>query len=822
MSNYYYYSICIILLFTGKLFGQNPKKTLLTKFTKEKITIDGKFDEPTWKKAAVASDFVMVEPDNGKPISAERKTEVKIVYDNEAIYVAAKLYDSEPNKISRELDTRDSFATADHFGIQINGYNDGQQEFRFFVSAAGVQIDVLYTEANGEDISWDAIWDSKTQITDFGWVVEMKIPYAALRFSTESKQTWGLNFYREIRRDNYKYSWNLVDNKINSESSQAGILEGIENIKTPTRLFLIPYSSFYLNANEGQKTRGEFKGGLDIKYGINDAFTLDAILIPDFGQAKFDNVELNLGPYEQQFNENRAFFTEGTDLFIKGNLLYSRRIGKTPRITTAANETVVDRPSSIKLINALKISGRTKGGLGIGVLNAVSENTSVIVKNNDTGQTRLQTIAPLTNYNVFVLDQRFNKNSSVSLVNTNVTRNGYFRDANVSALVWDLNTKKNSFQAQGNFEYSHVSDIDNKEGIRSYAEFNKTKGKIRFGVGGNVITKDFDDNDLGINFETGFYNFYSNISYRILKPTKKLNTFRINLNTYNEFHKETGYLKGSNFNINFNLTTKKNIYYGLGINVNPFESHEFDPRIGVNGSAINPARYGSWAYVSTNYNKKFAIDINPSFTLFNEKGRHQYDFSISPRYRFNDRLLLIYNFEIFRYDNDNGYVTSIDTDGNSATSDDVIFGYRNVVSYSNTLSGKYSLNNNMNLNISVRHYWSYSENKKYLLLQPNGRLVDYTSPVTNQDQDFSTWNLDLSYSWWFAPGSQLSILYRNNSSYFNDIIKKNYSDNVKNLLNDNALNHVFSVSIKYYIDYNSLKNSKVAKAFTKPKERIRF
>jgi hypothetical protein len=822
MPKYYYYFICVILLFTGTVFSQNPKKTLVTQFTTEKITIDGKFDENVWATASIAGDFLMVEPDNGKTIAPEKKTEVRLVYDNEAIYIAAKLYDDEPSKILKQLTKRDVFGTADHFGVELNGYNDGQQEFRFFVSAADVQIDVFYTESGGEDYSWNAIWDSKARMTEFGWVVEMRIPYAALRFSTENKQTWGLNFYREIKRNNGKYTWNLLDNKISSESNQAGILEGIENIKTPTRLFLIPYSSFYLNANDSHKTFGEFKGGLDIKYGISDAFTLDAILIPDFGQTKFDDLQLNLGAFEQQFNENREFFTEGTDLFNKGDLLYTRRIGQAPDIETADNETVVDVPGSIKLINAIKVSGRTRGGLGIGVLNAVAENTSVTIKNNDTGVTTQKTIAPLTNYNVLVLDQRFNKNSSISLVNTNVTRNGSYRDANVSALVWDLNTRSNSFQAQGELEYSNVKDVDNKDGIRSYAEFNKTKGKIRFGGGGFIISQDFDNNDLGINFETGYYNLYGNASYRILNPTKLVNAFRINFNNYNEFHKETGLLKASNYNVNFNVTTKKNHSYGGGINIDPLETHEFDPRLGINRSSINPDKYGGWFYFSSNYNYKFAFDIEPSYTKYNEKGREVYDITISPRYRFSDKLLVVYSFYGFKYTSDNGYVTQIDTDANPVTDADIIFGYRNVVSFSNTLSARYSLNSNMSFNLLARHYWSYSQNKKYLLLQSDGRLVDYTSPVSNQDQDFSTWNLDLTYSWWFAPGSQVSVLYRNNSNYFNDIIKKDYGNNVKGLLNDNVLNHIFSVSIKYYIDYNSLKNTKMSKTFTKPKERIRF
>ena len=128
----------------------------------------------------------------------------------------------------------------------------------------------------------------------------------------------------------------------------------------------------------------------------------------------------------------------------------------------------------------------------------------------------------------------------------------------------------------------------------------------------------------------------------------------------------------------------------------------------------------------------------------------------------------------------------------------------------------------MSFNLLLRHYWSYSQNKKYLLLKPNGSFTDYGGTVPNQDQDFSTWNLDLTYSWWFAPGSQISILYRNSSNYFNEIIKKDFNNNVKYLLNDGVLAHQFSVSIKYYIDYNSIKNSGIGRSFTKPKERIRF
>ncbi|MGG7036175.1 MAG: DUF5916 domain-containing protein, partial [Flavobacterium sp.] len=274
MSKYSYFYFYVFILFAAPVFSQ--KKKLKTQFTKEKIIIDGKFDEEIWQKAEVASDFVMIEPDNGRPIASEKRTEVKILYDDNSVYVAATLYDDKPNKILSELTLRDNFATAEHFGVFFNGFNDGQQEYRFYLSSAGVQIDGIYTEERGEDFLWDAVWESRVKITDFGWVVEMRIPYSALRFPTESQQIWGLNFYREIRYARQLYSWSPISNKIKNESTQAGLLEGIENIETPTRLFFIPYSSFYLHASDGEKSYGEFKGGLDIKYGINDAFTLDA------------------------------------------------------------------------------------------------------------------------------------------------------------------------------------------------------------------------------------------------------------------------------------------------------------------------------------------------------------------------------------------------------------------------------------------------------------------------------------------------------------------------------------------------------------------
>ena len=790
----------LLLLFIGNFFfsfSQNKKSIITTKIS-ESITIDAELNEESWKNAAIASDFVSFEPINGSPIPKDFKTEVKLVYSDDAIYIGATLYDPNPNAILKELVERDEIGTSDFFGVFINGYNDGQQEFRFFVTAANGQIDTNFTSSEGEDGTWNAIWDSNVKITDFGYVIEMKIPYAALRFPEKDKQIWGINFFREVRRERQKYTWSPIDNKIGAISQQAGILTGIENIKTPTRLFLIPYSSFYLNAGETQKTKGEFKGGLDVKYGINDAFTLDAILVPDFGQTKFDNVVLNLGPFEQQFNENRPFFTEGTDLFSKGNLLYSRRIGQTPDFNPALSndEYIEEYPAAINLLNAMKISGRNKDGLGIGFLNAVTEKTKATAINSNDNSSRAVTVSPLTNYNVTVFDQRFNQNSSVTFINTNVTRNGSFRDANVTGLLFDLNNKTNKYNVSGGLKSSSIHDIKNTNGINASLDLAETSGKFRFSIGGEFISKDFDNNDLGINFRTNYYSLYSNLNYRILNPNKVFNTFRISLGSYFEFYKPTNQVQSSNFNVNLNSTNKKNHYFGGGLNVNPFENYDYyEPRV-ENRYFVNPKNAGGYFYFSSNYNNKFAIDLNPYITHVLNENRYEAGINISPRYRFNDRFSLVYSFDYFRQQNDIGFI--------DFENSNIIFARRDRNTYTNSLTSKFSISSVMNFNLSVRHYWSLAENNQISTLNSDGSLSPNSTYTLNKNSNFSTWNLDLSYSWWFAPGSQMSVLYRNNAATFNRTINKNFESNFSNLF-DNNLNHVVSISVRYFIYYNQAK-----------------
>jgi hypothetical protein len=791
------HAIVISFLIFISFTAYSQKKTLHAKSITENITIDGKINEEIWENASVATDFIMFEPDNGKPISNDKRTEVKILYDNNAIYISAMLYDNEPGKIQREITNRDVFGVSDHFSVSINGFNDGQQDFRFFVSAAGVQMDCLAIE-DSEDFTWDAIWDSEVTLTELGWVVEMKIPYAALRFSKADKQTWGINFMREIKRDVQKYTWNRVDTKIGAVIPQAGTLEGIESIETPTRLFLIPYSSaYYQQSDIGSDTT--LKAGLDIKYGINDSFTLDAILVPDFGQTKFDNAILNLEPFEQQLEENRPFFTEGTDLFSKGNLFYSRRIGGAPSTepATAENEEITNYPSTVNLLNAIKISGRTEKGLGIGFLNAVTEKTKAIILNNDTDEVRKEVIEPLTNYNILVLDQRFNQNSSVTFVNANTTRNGSFRDANVSGLLFDLNTKKNTYNLFGDFKYSTINSIEDYDGYKAELNFRKTSGKYRYLFSGKYISENYDVNDLGIIFYTNYHNAYASASYRIVNPTKTFNTFKVNQFVNLEIENTTGKLQTGAFGTEIKATTLKNDYFEFVLEATPFKTFDF----------YEPREYGRYVFIpekiftvlnfASNENNAFSIIIQPSFTKYNEEGRGNYGLYLGPKYRFNDRLSLAFAMDYIKQTNYRGWVDSNETG--------IIFAERNREILQNDLTGKYSLNNKMTINLTARYYWSYSKNHEFFTLQNSGYLTPNSTYAKNKDRNFNSWNFDLSYSWWFAPGSEISILYRNYGLERASVVEKDLSKNLKTIFNSDLTN-VLSVSIRYFIDYNIVKN----------------
>ena len=789
------------LLFAIVSNSQENKKNLRSVRISKAPVIDGVLDDDAWVNADVAKDFVMFRPSSGTPERENQKTEVRVVYDDEAIYFGAYLYDDNPDEIPKQFANRDNFGACDWFGIMINPNNDSQNDTEFFIQVTGNQADAK-SSAFDEDFSWSAVWDSEVNIVSDGWVVEVKIPYSALRFSNEKVQTWGLNFHRLFYNSREQFTWNFIDRTKGIIQQYAGTLSGIENIKPPTRLSFSPYASAAYDTYDGDNTFTK-NIGLDVKYGISESFTLDATLIPDFGQTAFDDIVLNLGPFEQQYQEQRPFFTEGTELFSKGNMFYSRRIGNTPvnyfdEELLGANEELIDNPDKVNMLNAVKLSGRTKGGLGIGVFNAITEKTEANIKDLTTDEIRKVITEPFANYNVLILDQQFNKNSSVSLINTNVLREGDVRDANATGLLYTLVNKKNTHFIDGSGKMSVINELGEKtNGYSFYTALGKFAGKVQYELEYSMADKYFDINDLGFQRRNDYQEFEGEVSYRIFEPTETFNQYQIRLWLDLNYRQSDGAYRGNRFGANFFATTVKQFTFGGNINASIGKQYDYyEPRVEDRYFTDSP-RFNIGGFISSDYSKKFSYNLNLFHSSRLTEKRTYYEIEFSPRFRFSDKFSMNYALEIGKGINQKGWVDELE-DGT------IIFGNRDTKRVTNSLSGKYNFSVKSGISLSFRHYWSpIIYDAQFYDLAQNGELIP-NSYNENHDINFNIWNLDLSYTWQFAPGSQLVALYRNTIFNEDDLSDLNFGENLDNLFNE-PVRHNFSIKLIYFLDYNKLK-----------------
>jgi len=803
-----YWLFFIIIINCSILSSQSSENRKNYEATRiqEAPKIDGLASEDVWKKASKAENFVMVEPGDGTPIPESHATEVKILYDDLAIYIAATMMESDPDKTIRQFTQRDNLQQSEYFLMDINTYDDGENQTRFIVTSAGTQADARITGSQ-EDYGYNVVWESAVSQDENGWYLEMKIPYSALRFPETEKQRWGLQFSREITHRNETYVWNYINKSVGQMAQYTGLLTGINNIDPPVRLSLYPYIQSAFDSFDGNDDFS-FNAGMDLKYGINDSFTLDMTLVPDFGQTAYDEVELNLGPFEQIFGENRAFFTEGTELFNKGNLFYSRRVGSTPIGFNAAqtnrldSEEILENPSRTDLINALKVSGRTDRGLGIGVFNAITSEAKAVYRDTVTGKTRSTITEPLANYNIVVLDQRFNKNSSITLINTNVTRDGNFRDGNVTGFLFDVYNKANSFNVEGQAKMSNVNlPGQNLTGFASYFAARRTKGNFRYRVAHEFANETFDINDLGINFTNNYNNIFWGTSYQIFEPQGNLNNFQVSLYGQHLRRYKPDKTINTGMGVDFFAMTRERFAFGGSLDFNSKFRDYFETRAVDTYITYKPFA-SSRFFISSDYRKKFALDSRIYVEEYFDTDYAYYGLSIEPRFRFSDRFNMVYEFDYGLQKERPSFVNKVD--------DNIIFGIRDQKTVENSIRANYNFNTKQGLSLSARQFWSTAsfDDNSYLNLIEDGKLepTNYdTSTFRDPDANFNIWNLDLSYRWQFAPGSEAVLLYRN--SIFNEdkLSELNYSDSLDNLFSKPA-RHNLSLRVVYFIDYNNLRN----------------
>lgn len=792
----------------------NEKKVLEIVKVKESPKIDGLLNESVWQNAAVAKDFFQYAPYNGKKPSLP--TEIKIIYDNHAIYIAAILSDNQPDSILKDLSTRDSFdeANADLFAVSINTFNDGINAVNFMVSAAGVQSDAKVA-GNEDDANWDAVWESAVKITENGWIAEIKIPYSALRFSKEKNQTWGIHLFRNIRRYREWSTWNFVDINVRGFTNQMGELSGINDIEPPLRLSVTPYVSTYLeNDAEGNIWNSDFNAGMDLKWGINQSFTLDMILIPDFGQVQSDDEVLNLSPFEVRYDEQRQYFTEGTELFNKGNIFYSRRIGGSPKGSDevydnlGADEEVTRNPAETKLINATKISGRTSSGLGVGFINAMTSAVDAEIEDTITKQIRTYQTQGFTNYNMLVLDQTLKNNSYISFVNTNVLHAEENYTANVSGGELRLMNKENSYQIFGRGAVSQIYSDSTDIGHSYFIQLAKTKGNFLCELTHSIESDTYDPNDMGYIRQNNESTWDLEIGYNKNQPFWKV------LNWHNEisFRQTNLYnpRKYSDFEVNFrsNTTFAKNyLHLGFFTEAKPFMRYDYYE------SRVDGWRYNrhkimySTIWLSTDYRKKVAINLRVGSWIAFGYDQYGYNYSLEPRIRFNDKWLLIYDLNVRSAFNTYGYIEDYtDAAGNTV----INFGERDQQTMINTINTNYIFNNKSSLSLRIRHYWSRVEYTDFHRLQEDGELsnsIGYDTYGNDQNYNYNAFTIDMKYLWRFAPGSEMAIVWKNAIYTSETDILNNFMDNITNTFESSQINSI-SLKVLYYLDYQYLIKNK--------------
>lgn len=744
----------------------------------EPVVLDGRLDDAAWQVIPVHSDFQQYSPVPGGAPS--QHTEVRFGYDDNALYIGARMWDTAPDSILHQLSERDRTDNTDEFGIWFSPFNDGLNAVRFRTTPDGVQIDEQISPT-GEDASWDAVWDVVCRIDSAGWVAEFRIPWMAFRFPEKTEQRWGMNMYRGIRRHREDDVWNPMD-PTQRLLNQGGVLLGIEGIVPPARISLFPYLSAYQNWEGGEQSHA-YNGGMDMKIGLGNAFTLDMTLIPDFGQVVTDNLVLNLSPFEIQFNENRQFFKEGTELFNKSGIFYSRRIGENGR-----------------LINASKVSGRLANGLGLGLLQAFATAED----------------STLTSYTVAVADQNLPNNGYVTSTSSLVTREGDGYDALVQSANMELRNPENTWavQAGGTINRKFGADEANGDEGHTYnVALNKMAGNFTFTLGHYLESATYDPNDLGYLQAPNEMVTYVNFDYRIFEPRGRWNRINYSLNGFlNQVH--TPRLFNNVFlSASCRATTRAFNTWNLELNTQPTDGNNiFASRI--DGLVWRePSWYSLNSWFSSDYRKRFALDLgywHGGGSLYRDWKENTY--RIAPRFRVNDRTMVTYVWKIIDRQNERGWAFVDEALDGTETS---VFGKRRNREYTQVLNVNYIFTNRMSLTTRVRHAWSQVRYEALNELLSTGIISDVPYSIVSspqeEDLNFNAWSIDMVYRWNFAPGSELNIVWKN--QLFEErrrgdeagySLPNSYVDNFSQMIQSGFVNSL-SIRLVSFIDYSRLK-----------------
>ncbi|HMB69029.1 MAG TPA: DUF5916 domain-containing protein [bacterium] len=575
--------------------------------------VDGRLDDAVWDAVEWGGDFVQWEPEEGEAPTAQ--TRFKILYDDTNLYVAYQAMDPEPERIANILGRRDDFP-GDWVEINIDSYHDYRTAFSFTASVSGTQGDEFISQDGDHwDGNWDPVWEHRTRIAEDGWTAEARIPLSQLRYGSADEQVWGLQVQRRIHREEERSVWQPMAKDEDGWVSRFGELRGIRGLQPQRRAEFLPYTVAKGERFEqvdqdpfADGSRSQFSGGLDSKIGVTSNLTLDLTVNPDFGQVEADPSEVNLTAFESFFSEKRPFFIEGANIFefrvapsvafgthTQDRILYSRRIGRSPQYRADFNESgYVDQPTSTSILGAAKLTGKTPGGLSIGVLESITAEERAQVELD--GTRRDVTVEPLASYFVGRLQQDYRGGDTrlggmVTAVNRDIHddqleflhesayvggmdffhylgERDHYLAANLlgsrvagseQAILRTQRAPARYFQRPDNEDDSVDSTRTSLSGHAGSVRVGRSSGKVNFDTGAAWRSAGFEMNDLGFLRTADEINQFSWVGYSIRNSFSVFRRMSFNLNQWMDFeYGGQNVYQAFNFNTNANFRNNWN------------------------------------------------------------------------------------------------------------------------------------------------------------------------------------------------------------------------------------------------------------------------
>ncbi len=658
--------LILFCIFLAQQFAvaDTPEKRMYTakNINPHPPAIDGKLDDEVWQDGEWGDGFIQREPYEGK--APTQKTTFKILYDDQNLYIAIRASDNEPEKTVKRISRRDDLE-GDWVLIEFDSYFDHRTAFAFGVSAAGVKCDFLISDdGDNEDLNWNPIWQVRTASDDQGWTAEMKIPLSQLRYGKEEDQVWGLQVTRNLFRKEEVSNWQFIPRDAGGWVHAFGELHGLNGLKAARQIELYPYSVGQLQTYErevgnpfatGQTTN--FMAGLDGKVGLTSNLTLDFTLNPDFGQVEADPSEVNLTAFETYFEEKRPFFIEGKNIFTfrimlgdgdfsSDTLFYSRRVGRSPHYyPEVSGDEYVDMPQNTSILGAFKISGKTKSGLSIGIIDSITAEESARV--GDMGQFRYETVEPLTNYFGFRLQKDYNQgNTIIGTMVTATNRNiqdpelDFLHNAAYSGGVDFYHSwKERTYFVQGDVVFSlvrgsteallrtqeapqryfqrpdadHVSVDPNRTSLAGHGGSlyggRVGNGHLQYIGGVTWRSPGLELNDMGYLRDADVIMEFIWAGYRIWDPFSVFRNFNFNFNQWLgwDFSGEKRFEGG-----NFGIYGQFKNYYGFSLGINRNEESLSKSVLRGGPSLRWPGRWSPWISFYSDSRKKIRFNIGTS------------------------------------------------------------------------------------------------------------------------------------------------------------------------------------------------------------------